>query len=75
VFGQARLIQGHEVLLFLAGNQIVGMGQGAFVVDAEQIWRGNRPWVLPHPANLSAKTGDAPYYTAHAMEEVRSIVR
>ena len=38
VHGQAKLIEGYEVLLFLNGDQLVDMGAGAFVVIDGQAW-------------------------------------
>jgi len=39
-----RLLPGDEVLLFLKGDRIVGLGEGAFVIHQERVWRALDAW-------------------------------
>ena len=51
-----RLLPGDEVLLFLKGDRIVGLDQGAFVVHDNQIWQALDPWTFGHAAKRSTAT-------------------
>ena len=51
-----RLLTGDDVLLFLKGDRIVGLGQGAFVVHNNQIWQALDPWTFGNAAKRSTAT-------------------
>lgn len=39
-----RLLPGDDVLLFLKGDRIVGLGEGAFVIHHDRVWRALDAW-------------------------------
>ena len=41
-----RLLPGDEVLLFLKGDRIVGLGEGAFVIHQDRAWRALDAWTF-----------------------------
>jgi hypothetical protein len=73
VHGQIQLITGHDVLLFLQGDQLVGMGAGAFVVSDDKAWHGTKHWTYGDPKTLTTDKDE--YYVNHEMNEVRSTIR
>ena len=69
VHGQAKLIPGFEMLLFLQGEQVVGMGAGAFVIFGKKAWRTKVPGL---PADPQAMGTHAPtLYVSHNIDSVR----
>ena len=73
VHGQTQLIEGHEVLLFLRGDQLVGMGAGAFVVQDDKAWKNMHTWTYADPSTIGPHANEL--YVSHEMEEVRSTLR
>ena len=73
VHGQAKLIEGHEVLLFLQGDQLVDMGAGAFVIIDGMAWRSEHAWTLADPTTLGEHA--AHYYVSHELDAIRSSLR
>jgi hypothetical protein len=73
VHGQAKLIEGYEVLLFLKGDQLVDMGAGAFVVIDGQAWRSEYAWTYVNPKTVGKHVES--YYVSHELEAVRSSLR
>ena len=73
VHGQANLIEGHEVLLFLSGDQLVDMGAGAFVVTDGHAWRGESAWAYADPKTAGEHAQSL--YVSHDLEAVRSSLR
>lgn len=73
VHGQAQLIEGHEVLLFLRGDQLVGMGAGAFVVQDDRAWKNKYDWTYSDPKTSGAYMNDL--YVSHDMDAVRSTLQ
>ena len=73
VHGQAKLIPGFEMLLFLQGEQVVGMGAGAFVIFGKKAWRTKVPGL---PANPQSVGTHAPsLYVSHDIAEVRATLQ
>lgn len=52
-----KLIPGDDVLLFLKGDQIVGLGEGAFVIDQERVWRALDAWTFVRPTLQTTAEG------------------
>jgi hypothetical protein len=73
VHGQAKLITGHNVLLFLQGDQLVGMGAGAFVVFDDKAWHGTQHWTYSDPKTLTVHQDQ--YYVNHEMDTIRTAIR
>jgi hypothetical protein len=73
VHGQTQLIEGHEVLLFLRGDQLVGMGAGAFVVQDNKAWKNMHAWTYADPSTIGPHTDEL--YVSHEMEAIRSTLR
>ena len=73
VHGGARLIAGHEVLLFLVGNQLVDMGAGAFVIKDGAAWRGEQPWTWGDPATVGAHRND--HYVSVDVDRLKSLLQ
>jgi len=73
VHGQANLIEGHEVLLFLNGDQLVDMGAGAFVVIDGEAWRSAYAWTYADPKTVGEHAES--FYVSHELEVVRSSLR
>jgi len=77
VAGAPRLIEGYEVLLFLDGDHVVGLGQRAFVVMSDAAWRNASDDVFTNPRmeqELTEKdVGDK--YTTYSLADVRRAVR
>ena len=73
VHGQAKLIPGFEMLLFLQGEQVVGMGAGAFVIFGKKAWRTKVPGL---PANPQSVGTHAPsLYLSHDISDVRATLQ
>ena len=73
VHGQTQLIEGHEVLLFLRGDQLVGMGAGAFVVQDDKAWKNRYEWTYADPKTSGEYAQEL--YVSHKMETIRSTLR
>jgi hypothetical protein len=73
VHGQTQLIEGHEVLLFLRGDQVVGMGAGAFVVQDNKAWKNMHDWTYSDPSTIGPHANEL--YVSHEMEAVRSTIQ
>ena len=73
VHGQTQLIEGHEVLLFLRGDQVVGMGAGAFVVQDDKAWRTRAEWTYADPKTSGDRAHDL--YVSHEMDTIRSALK
>lgn len=73
VHGQTQLIEGHEVLLFLRGDQLVGMGAGAFVVQDNKAWKNRYEWTYADPKTSGELAQEL--YVSHEMETIRSTLR
>ena len=73
VHGQTQLIEGHEVLLFLRGDQLVGMGAGAFVVRDDRAWKNKYDWTYADPKTSGSYMKEL--YVSHDMDAVRSTLR
>lgn len=73
VHGQATLIEGFEVLLFLNGDQLVNMGAGAFVVSNGQAWRGEHTWTYADPKTVGEHADSL--YVSHELDAVRNSLR
>jgi len=73
VHGQTQLIEGHEVLLFLKGDQVVGMGAGAFVVQDDKAWKNTHTWTYADPSTIGPHTNEL--YVSHEMDAVRSTIQ
>jgi hypothetical protein len=73
VHGQTQLIEGHQVLLFLRGDQLVGMGAGAFVIQDNKAWKNKYDWTYADPKTSGEYVDDL--YVSHEMDAVRSTIR
>ena len=73
VHGQTQLIEGHEVLLFLQGDQVVGMGAGAFVVQDNKAWKNMVEWTYADPKTSGEHAHEL--YVNHEMDTVRSALK
>ena len=73
VHGQTQLIEGHEVLLFLRGDQVVGMGAGAFVVQNDKAWKNMVEWTYADPKTSGEHAQQL--YVNHEMDTVRSALK
>lgn len=73
VHGQTQLIEGHEVLLFLRGDQVVGMGAGAFVVQDNKAWKNMHAWTYADPSTIGPHANEL--YVSHDMEAIRSTLQ
>ena len=73
VHGGVRLMVGHEVLLFLNGDRIVNMGDGAFVVKDGAAWRGSAPWTWSDPETLGDHRDD--HYVSLDINEVKVLIQ
>jgi len=73
VYGQTQLIEGHEVLLFLRGDQLVGMGAGAFVVHDNKAWKNRYEWSYADPKTSGTYAQEL--YVSHEMEKIRSTLQ
>ena len=73
VHGQTQLIEGHEVLLFLRGDQLVGMGAGAFVVQDNKAWKSRYDWSYADPKTSGQYAQEL--YVSHEMEKIRSTLQ
>ena len=73
VHGQTQLIEGHKVLLFLRGDQLVGMGAGAFVVHDDKAWKNMHAWTYADPNTIGTYADQL--YVSHEMEVVRSTLQ
>lgn len=77
VAGAPRLIEGYQVLLFLDGEHVVGLGQGAFVVLSDTAWRNVSDDVFTNP-RMEQEMLDRDIdekYTTYALADVRRAVR
>jgi hypothetical protein len=70
VHGQAKLIPGFEVLLFLQGEQVVGMGAGAFVVFGDKAWHSKSPSLPTDPQAVGTHADSI--YVSHDIDMVRT---
>lgn len=61
-----RLLPGDDVLLFLQGDQIVGLGAGAFVIHQNRVWQALDAWTFGH---ADERGGGAP---SLALSDVRT---
>ena len=73
VHGGARLITGHEVLLFLNGDQLVNMGDGAFVIKDGAAWRGEAPWTWADPETVGQHRND--HYVSLDLEHLKRLIQ
>ena len=73
VHGGVRLMVGHEVLLFLRGDRIVNMGDGAFVIKDGAAWRGAAPWTWSDPETLGDHRDD--HYVSVDLTEVKGLLQ
>ncbi|MEC9389306.1 MAG: hypothetical protein VX944_04460 [Myxococcota bacterium] len=73
VHGGARLMVGHEVLLFLTGDRIVNMGGGAFVIKDGAAWRGAAAWTWSDPETLGDHRDE--HYVSVDIDEVKRLLR
>ena len=73
VHGGVRLMVGHEVLLFLQGDRIVNMGDGAFVIKDGAAWRGAAPWTWSDPETLGDHRDD--HYVSVDIDEVKGLIQ
>ena len=73
VYGQAKLLPGFEVLLFLQGEQVVGMGAGAFVLLGTKAWKNKRPGLAADPKTVGRHAESL--YVNHEIDAVRRALR
>jgi len=76
--GSPSFIEGTDVMLFLQGSHIVGMGDGAFILDGERIWRPLEGERFINPAGLSQELDSGlldSHFQSWSMEEVRGALR
>ena len=73
VYGQAQLLPGFDVLLFLQGQQVVGMGAGAFVLLGKRAWKNKRPGLAADPKTVGRHAESL--YVSHDLDEVRAALR
>tara|TARA_B100000575_G_scaffold223600_1_gene184052 strand:+ start:112 stop:609 length:498 start_codon:yes stop_codon:yes gene_type:complete len=73
VHGGARLITGHEVLLFLSGDRIVNRSEGVFVVKHGSAWRGSASWTWSDPETLGEHRDD--HYVNLEIDAIKSFLR
>jgi hypothetical protein len=73
VHGQAKLIPGFEMLLFLQGEQVVGMGAGAFVIFGKKAWRTKVPGLPADPQSVG--THAPSLYVSHDIADVRATLQ
>ena len=73
VHGGVRLMVGHEVLLFLKGDRIVDMGDGAFVIKDGAAWRGAAPWTWSDPGTLGDHRDD--HYVSLNINDVKGLIQ
>lgn len=73
VHGQAKLIPGFEVLLFLRGEQVVGMGAGAFVIFGDKAWHSKSASLPSDPQAVG--THAESMYVSHDINTVRNTLQ
>lgn len=73
VFGQTKLHTGLEVLLFLQGDQVVGMGAGAFVLLGERAYRSGNPRMASDPRTVGHHAESL--YVSHEVDAVRAALQ
>ena len=73
VHGGARLITGHEVLLFLSGDRIVNRSEGVFVMKHGAAWRGSTSWTWSDPETLGTHRDD--HYVSLEIDTIKSLLR
>jgi hypothetical protein len=73
VHGSAKLITGFEVLLFLQGEQVVGLGDGAFVILGKKAWQRKYPSLPADPKSVGTHADDL--YVSHDIDTVRAALR
>ncbi len=73
VYGQAKLLPGLEVLLFLQGYQVVGMGAGAFVLLGKRAYRSSNPRMATDPKTVGRHAETL--YVSHEVDAVREAMR
>jgi len=73
VYGQAKLLPGLEVLLFLQGDQVVGMGAGAFVLLGKRAYRSPNPRMATDPKTVGRHAETL--YVSHEVDAVREALR
>ena len=73
VYGQAQLLPGFEVLLFLQGHQVVGMGAGAFVLLGKKAWKNKRPGLAADPKTVGRHAESL--YVSHDIDAVRAALQ
>ena len=61
------------MLLFLRGDQLVGMGAGAFVVQDNKAWKNRFEWTYADPKTSGPHANEL--YVSHEMETVRSALQ
>ena len=73
VFGHAKLHTGLDVLLFLQGDQVVSMGDGAFVLLKERAYRSENPRMASDPRTVGHHAESL--YVSHDVDAVREALQ
>ena len=73
VYGQAKLLPGFEVLLFLQGEQVVGMGAGAFVLLGTKAWKNKRRGLAADPKTVGKHAESL--YVNHEIDSIRKALQ
>jgi hypothetical protein len=76
--GSPRFVKDYEMLLYMDGEQIVGLGQGSFVVEYGVAWRANSDDVFISPTkqhDWAEEIDPNSHYTAYPLAEVRRAAR
>lgn len=77
VNGAPRLIEGDELVLFLRGDFIVGLDQGALIVGGDHAWRPGRLGAFAAPTELRTWLAEMPAdgdFEAWHLEDIRAMV-
>lgn len=76
--GSPRFVQNYQMLLYLDGEQIVGLGQGSFVIEYGVAWRPNSDDVFISPTrqhDWAEEIDPNEHYTAYPLAEVKRAAR
>ena len=73
VHGQPTLLPGQDVVLFLSGDQLVGMGAGAFLLEGERLLNSNVARLSRSPLRIG--TQEDPLFASHDIQAVRAALR